>query len=1428
MAEAPSIAPGRNQGNVYNNPAPSIVWDPVAPPQIGDRVRVYAHVSGPYSAITLALDPAMSGWNELTALALFDNTGGASPSRRTRVYEKVVQADEPPLKFSLQTAVRFTWIYVTLNNADVDTVVSSVTGTSGSAGTLNPGVTTLEDNHLVLDVRFTSGSAETPGNHTPTLGWTASDELVDLGFAFEAVAVYARTQAAAGASGGFRVPYTAGGSSQHSILSAITAPIPSGGGGTAEPGLPVAEFSLTKTILRAGEEVVLNASPSSDDTPWPTSGPFQWGTVANPKWEVVEPDAPPLTFRPGPYGNVAVTTSFPIDPTVAYPRTVTIRMTVTDANGNTDSVEHAITGVSGTSGFRANAGVDQRIVVTGSPVTVTLSGTIDAVTTGRSTSPDASTVVGKQLHAVYAVPSDKLDRELDTNGSIRNAVANMQAFIRAETGRELRWSMTEADEVEVTFLRLPRTRAAYKTPTGGTTFGFLGADLIAAGFTNPDHSYVMWVEADDDTAGVLGRSFVGTTLGQTGLSVIYLNQNEGTPLAVGAASPLKTVAESAAYIADTAAVHEVFHALGAVHGSAPHYNAGHSNDGTTDIMGGNQAPRVIDVGRDDYYNHAGTWIDTADQPFWTTPIAPPAGPVAMAQPLTPTDVERGSDYVLSSAPTDATLTARTRKVRYYALPDNHELITNIVVDHPRRKNRAINSLAALTAADQTGWAPDWGVLKGMALLERERLRAGGPDDDLVATANSTIRTGCDYFKQSQGSTDGKGERGALWATLHGGCNTLALCYIRYASMLEESTRQALRDATVPHRDLMFNHGGGAFFDFGADVTANTPWNPWDSGRQWGDTENHKLSILSLGFLLAEMWGGRSVGTSAPDSFRRSGNTNMNVDVRIRRSEDTDDPDWKLSLWHYFRDALYRYDNNWDPNANTSAPEWVDHAGKDMPIVEKNSLGYLGIYLACYLAMQEVIGDAGVKAWCEAQIDRLLVQLSEYNSAGVLGGYKRRSYHGSHIYAGPYKSTLHVLLDAVPGIPTTGYFRSGFFRLLQGCLVAATYSPLSFLPIIELARQKRGGYQIAEGQRKEGAWVERDFSLGFLLNADSGGGLGEDSIGGGFYMSHAANLLGGLAAIPFHEAGPFNRPRRGRSSRGVVSKRCAMVRTDTGDSSQKQRTWASNGGDGEFVNDKWTDVDASGTGWLHFRAKSSQGRYVFLAVKQANGTRRELTGTEYPAGSYNERVRGRVWEWNQTDMPIIYEVGTDEEFWAGTDAATWDAFKRSISDSPVTVTASQVKYASRKLGVTLVFARTGSGHAVEPFGAVNWSDYNHSAHIQAMNIVTAPHESRSMRVTTGLGGYSTTWDWDPNNSNRVGIGELPTKVHSSSPAAIFAPDREPVFLAESVANQPGFGFTATWETDRFPLATYPVYPVYFLDDGTTRTGAPVAASLVPPA
>jgi hypothetical protein len=127
-------------------------------------------------------------------------------------------------------------------------------------------------------------------------------------------------------------------------------------------------------------------------------------------------------------------------------------------------------------------------------------------------------------------------------------------------------------------------------------------------FNQVEKAYLVYY---DGPTGQTGSNHVcgqGTSGGRflPGFAVVYLDSCE---------------AEATDSLRPVVAVHELVHVLGAVAGAAPNDCLdGHVCDVGNDLMnaslsGNELETHVLDAGRDDYYGHAGTWVDVQDSLF---------------------------------------------------------------------------------------------------------------------------------------------------------------------------------------------------------------------------------------------------------------------------------------------------------------------------------------------------------------------------------------------------------------------------------------------------------------------------------------------------------------------------------------------------------------------------------------------------------------------------------------------------------------------------------------------------------------------------------------------------------------------------------------------------------------------------------------------
>jgi hypothetical protein len=226
---------------------------------------------------------------------------------------------------------------------------------------------------------------------------------------------------------------------------------------------------------------------------------------------------------------------------------------------------------------------------------------------GEPTADLADAVSAFEWHVVYAMPSDGVNRFGSYAPRLAGDVATLSNWwLAQDSTRRPRFDLVEAPgcasepygRVDITLLRLPRPSSAY-------SFRELVADVRAAGFVSPDKGYLVYYDGTlhaGDEYGLCGQG--STDRRAWAYTFVYLQScgqsfNDETRV--------------------TIATHEMLHGMGAVVSSAPHAcDSGHVCDGSGDLMksllqpGDSLARLNLDLNRDDYYGHGGSWYDSQD------------------------------------------------------------------------------------------------------------------------------------------------------------------------------------------------------------------------------------------------------------------------------------------------------------------------------------------------------------------------------------------------------------------------------------------------------------------------------------------------------------------------------------------------------------------------------------------------------------------------------------------------------------------------------------------------------------------------------------------------------------------------------------------------------------------------------------------------
>lgn len=215
---------------------------------------------------------------------------------------------------------------------------------------------------------------------------------------------------------------------------------------------------------------------------------------------------------------------------------------------------------------------------------------------------------GSQIHAVYALPSDVEDGNLDRFGDIERSLASIQHWLTDEIGHRLHLD-TAAGAPDVTFLGLPFT-AQEGEERGESLLADLAAAIESNSGTSPDKLYAVYY------AGRFGDR-CGSAAVEGRVAAIFLDPDGCSPAAVGGD-------EETASTYEAVMVHALLHLFGAVPECAPARleTSPHVGDDVQDLMyagteWARQVEAAIDPGRDDYFRHGlPDCLDVSASDFW--------------------------------------------------------------------------------------------------------------------------------------------------------------------------------------------------------------------------------------------------------------------------------------------------------------------------------------------------------------------------------------------------------------------------------------------------------------------------------------------------------------------------------------------------------------------------------------------------------------------------------------------------------------------------------------------------------------------------------------------------------------------------------------------------------------------------------------------
>ncbi len=214
-------------------------------------------------------------------------------------------------------------------------------------------------------------------------------------------------------------------------------------------------------------------------------------------------------------------------------------------------------------------------------------------------------IPGYQIHVLYVLPKDGNDTALDTNGKIATSVAAWQQWFLEQTGGQRLKLDNYQGVLDITFVRLQQTDAEIQS-SDTKMRDRIEAELQALGFNKPQKVYAVYY------GGSSSNSCGGNAWppGKTGnVAAVFLNSTgirQGRPCET---NKFATSINQPGGI-ELEIIHQIIHTIGAAQPCAPHYTEkplpGHVSDSSKDLLyQGDELwqPSVLDVGRDDYFQH---------------------------------------------------------------------------------------------------------------------------------------------------------------------------------------------------------------------------------------------------------------------------------------------------------------------------------------------------------------------------------------------------------------------------------------------------------------------------------------------------------------------------------------------------------------------------------------------------------------------------------------------------------------------------------------------------------------------------------------------------------------------------------------------------------------------------------------------------------
>ena len=238
------------------------------------------------------------------------------------------------------------------------------------------------------------------------------------------------------------------------------------------------------------------------------------------------------------------------------------------------------------------------------------------------------------FHAVYMHPTDKPSRFAQFAAMFQADAKKANDLLGSLYGRGVRWDYRAGGYLDISVVK---SKANSKKIGSGNQFSVVSSELTAAGFTNPNKKYVVWLDA--------GSNYCGQATLYQDTRRSAANYNERRSVAV-VYRPYTTTNADGGFCRGRTLLHEMGHNMGALQQVSPSaYDGAHCDDDDEDVMCYTSAAEFdsgdvpqFDYNNDDYWDPKANPAlgSTTTLPWWTVNLSKYVCPVAgCTSPNTP-------------------------------------------------------------------------------------------------------------------------------------------------------------------------------------------------------------------------------------------------------------------------------------------------------------------------------------------------------------------------------------------------------------------------------------------------------------------------------------------------------------------------------------------------------------------------------------------------------------------------------------------------------------------------------------------------------------------------------------------------------------------------------------------------------------------------